>query len=444
MHIFLKLKSFFNTPRGQTAVELAIFGGVLIFVIGALINYILVFSYGQAYQMRAFRAALAYSYGKDTQGCGGGTNFPLEQSSISMVMIDDRNMPDLSNPLGIMQRSPVFGVASLTFGRSLLLSPAYGVRSDLPKVTFLINNKKYSFTTAGYGFMTNCNQAISQCSSGFKRMVIKGVKNAEGNVEYGKGSFDPRLGAAGKCDPNEPKTCIWYQWIGCDCNTKYFRDLTDWDKKQKLDTKGSVSAVDLDCDNKEEQVLNSVGPAYNQPNNTWIWYLDYQEGEINLTVDDWDLENGDWRWEANPPAAPLIVTPVRQGLQPEGAATYQVLKGTKFRKAYTGSRTTYSSASGSVNVKRRDFITRVIQLNTTRHNEVWYEGIKDPWERTSVYFRGLGVSCKWAASPGQCEAEANNPAISWANQACFDRWSKKFYIRSDIKYSKRESWTVRQ
>ncbi len=129
-----------HSKKGQAILELALFGSILIFCLGVLIRYGLSMNYSQHLQMQAFRQAVkrAYDDGRDTF------------VNASYSILEDKPIPDPADPYGLSERS-IFGAsASAVWSNQVYGAPTYDAISDLPRVDYQINGKRYSFTTGAF------------------------------------------------------------------------------------------------------------------------------------------------------------------------------------------------------------------------------------------------------------------------------------------------------
>jgi len=109
---------------GQALLELAIFGSLILMILGALVSYGLRYNFQQQADQEVFRKANEYAMKGDDVGD--------EYGSASYTVIRDRHMPDPSNPFGIGQVSPTMASASITRDHRL---DAVGTNYDgLPKM----------------------------------------------------------------------------------------------------------------------------------------------------------------------------------------------------------------------------------------------------------------------------------------------------------------------
>src|ERR1041385_3807457 len=87
-----------NNLRAQAATELAVFGAILVFLIGSMVRSAVSSSYQQNQQLKAMRMALLRSYqGAQAQGTG--------HKNASILYIEDRLSPDLGK-YGASDRIP--------------------------------------------------------------------------------------------------------------------------------------------------------------------------------------------------------------------------------------------------------------------------------------------------------------------------------------------------
>lgn len=107
MWAHLKKTSLIN-QRGQTILELATFGSVLLFCLALLIHFGLQMNYQQNVQMQAFRKALKLAYYKQ------GPN-----SQASLTMIKDKPAVDPRDRWGFADRVSIGGSAAVTWSNTL-------------------------------------------------------------------------------------------------------------------------------------------------------------------------------------------------------------------------------------------------------------------------------------------------------------------------------------
>jgi len=140
--------AYFNN-KAQSLTELATFGSVLLLALSFFISYGMRLNYQQDIQMRAFRAALAEA-----------SNVTRPDASASVVLVDDRHVPDPRDMFGVGNITPVIGQAEVTWGNTLQDGyPDITNNSLLPTMKYVFNDRNGAtkvvreYTTAGYGFI---------------------------------------------------------------------------------------------------------------------------------------------------------------------------------------------------------------------------------------------------------------------------------------------------
>jgi len=131
----------FPPSHAQTATELAVFGAILIFVLGLIVRWATSFNYGQNQQLEAMRLAMSWSF-------YSGQNHSTARKSAMVTFIEDRQDTNLSQ-FGAQDRTAYITSASGVFTKNLFLTSDYGVDS-VPVVDFLINGQHFTFSTAKY------------------------------------------------------------------------------------------------------------------------------------------------------------------------------------------------------------------------------------------------------------------------------------------------------
>ena len=118
--------------KGQAILELALFGSILIILLGVLINYGMRYNFQQQVMQQAFRKALGLA---------------AARRSATYVLIKDRHIPDPSNPFGVGSLTPVSSTASVT--RNYRLNETADNQDELPAVHFDINGDVRRYIAAG-------------------------------------------------------------------------------------------------------------------------------------------------------------------------------------------------------------------------------------------------------------------------------------------------------
>ena len=197
--------------RGQALLELAVFGSLLLMVLSYLVGNILSADYQQQAKTEAFRRALASSAASPVN------NAP---TSTSHLLIQDRHIPDPSNPFGLGSISPVTGQAGIT--RNYQLQVSAENNTELPQLAIQISGatgcpggretfqgaqRTCNYTLAGFR-----TEAAPQTSLDRYRFVYGGTNVCNkpecggGNtvcIEFGPPEINPETGM-------EETSCINY------------------------------------------------------------------------------------------------------------------------------------------------------------------------------------------------------------------------------------------
>lgn len=122
-----------HTCKGQALLELAVFGGLLVFLLGVLLNYGLNYNFNQQAQMQAFRNALTDA-----------------DKDVTYMYFKDRHIPDPIDPFAIGSITPITASASVTRSYLLQETPDPGIKSDLPAIKINLNGELVERKTAGW------------------------------------------------------------------------------------------------------------------------------------------------------------------------------------------------------------------------------------------------------------------------------------------------------
>ena len=127
--------------RAQAATEVAIFGAVVIFLIGMIIRTTISNQYSQNQNFKAMRLAMAKSLESAKEG-------KTERNNASVLYIEDRLVPDF-NKYGSLERTPFIASGSGTMSH-IMTYPVdeSDVNDSIPKMDVYINGQYFPFTTA--------------------------------------------------------------------------------------------------------------------------------------------------------------------------------------------------------------------------------------------------------------------------------------------------------
>lgn len=218
-----------KSPRkGQSILELAIFGSIVLFVFSVLIQYGISLNYSQHHILQSFRRALFESKNKSPSAAPA--------VSVSFTSIKDLPIPNPANPFGLGQTSPVVASVSATQSRHLMDRYHHGP-SELPRAEFIINGRRYTYTTADFGYHDCSGRSIKVKKTDYARIPSR---------------WDDERGPC------------WY-----------------WGYETDYDLEAG-DEIDIDNDGKGESIVDVEQDDDGDLEE--FWYLDFQEGQIDMTV----------------------------------------------------------------------------------------------------------------------------------------------------------------
>jgi len=161
-----------DEKKAQAAIELAVFGAILIFILGTVIRSAVGNSYAQNQNLKAMRMAMLASWNNSQADFNGNPpSSGLPRNSASILFVEDRMSPDVTK-YGPLDRSVEMANGSGTFTYMLMYPiDATDVGSSLPIMDVYINGQQFPFTTAwfeqGVKISPTTNSSISPttCSS---------------------------------------------------------------------------------------------------------------------------------------------------------------------------------------------------------------------------------------------------------------------------------------
>jgi len=127
--------------RAQTAVELAVFGAILIFVMGTIVSSAVSRGNQQQSVLKATRMALTMSY------ITSDTNKIASRNIASVIILEDR-LTAASAKYGAIDRVPFLLQASGAHSSNMFMPVDFGDSEDIPVLDVFVNGKHFSFTTA--------------------------------------------------------------------------------------------------------------------------------------------------------------------------------------------------------------------------------------------------------------------------------------------------------
>jgi hypothetical protein len=135
--------------KAQAATELAVFGAILIFLIGTIVRIAVGNSYTQDQNFKAMRMAMLSSWRGSTDPSGNNTS----HNQASILVIEDRLSPDF-NKYGDLDRNPYVAQGSGSFSYQLLypITSKYvpDILGNLPIMDIYINGQHFPLTEASY------------------------------------------------------------------------------------------------------------------------------------------------------------------------------------------------------------------------------------------------------------------------------------------------------
>ena len=312
---------------GQALLELAIFGSILLFCFGILIQYGLSLNYRQALQMVTFRRAVDLSYRRSSRG--------VSDTNVNLVVIHDKSIPDPSDPYRIKSYSPYIHQANAVYSDKMYRSPVDTGNDDeqslLPGVDYIIDVGNKKCEGVGCKEWTGEKHLSSSTTLTDEKGYLKEGYLKEGE-EYKKysGYDEPRVGyfttgwgwveccKEWKCnrykqeDGNDTTDCA--EWECAPENKNKFRRKKNnpngpifWEWEDKINNKDitcdEVSAgMDLDVDNdfveesvvkvnKEEAQFDSGGVQTRAGRIVSLTVLDPTQGDINNFYGEPDDQN---------------------------------------------------------------------------------------------------------------------------------------------------------
>lgn len=280
-------KNYLINQKGQSLVELASFGAVLLFCLGILIQYGMDANYQQNIQMSAFRRAMKAAYYKS--GPAG---------SVSIAVTKDKPIPDPRDPWGLAERKSVSASGSVTWDSN---TQAFYIddfdeptqKSDLPRSIIEVNDtlglKKTDFSDAGIktidaskGAFTTADYEVADCNSSIM-MVLENTSEQRGLLKKE------------------------YREVTVPCSNIIVKDRKSAQEERgkeyayvKIDGLiHTVSSADIDHDGEAEAIIAVKGTQAECDADGYCGgvskfkYVDFQKGEINseyTSILPWEVD----------------------------------------------------------------------------------------------------------------------------------------------------------
>lgn len=128
--------------KAQAATELAVFGAILIFVVGGIVRSAFEAGLGQNQNLKAMRWAML-------QSLYGVRNINKSRVSSSVMVIEDRLSPDASK-FGSTERIPMIHSGSATFSNTLFLPMDWMELQNIAVMDVIVNGDHFAFSTARF------------------------------------------------------------------------------------------------------------------------------------------------------------------------------------------------------------------------------------------------------------------------------------------------------
>lgn len=132
-----------QSAKGQAAMEVAIFGAMIIFLIGAIIRFTVSSQYTQNQDFKAMRLALSKSLESSNAG-------RTERNNASVMYIEDRLVPEF-NKYGGLERTPLVAQGSGSMTNLIMYPIDEGdIVGAIPKTDVYINGQYFPLSTAAF------------------------------------------------------------------------------------------------------------------------------------------------------------------------------------------------------------------------------------------------------------------------------------------------------
>ncbi len=274
MKIFL-VNFFRDRQSAQSAAELAIFGAMLVFVIGLILRAGLASSQSMNAQLKALRLALSESY-RTAEGYYHRDSTPGRwkpsgaRNFASFLLVEDRISVDAAGRFSSMDRIPFTAVAGGTFSRNLMYPMEYAENDQIPLTDVIINGQRFPFSRAAFSEDILAHSdgsrwpAIPECDPGL------GSPSGQGPRCWAETCYTDGGG--------NPQGCtIMYRIVGnykaskewCDGSTIPCTENMDANHRFNLDLDQIANGTDPDDVN--DPPLSPDQPT--RPEFTWQWVM---------------------------------------------------------------------------------------------------------------------------------------------------------------------------
>lgn len=285
---------------GQSAAELAIFGSIVIFVIGMILKTSLAVSHRSNIDLRVFRMALQESYRTALGEYSGG--FSSGRNNSYIFLVEDRLSIDPSKKQGTRDRSPYIAQGNATMSINLFMDIDEDDTEDLSVYDIFINGQRFPFTISRVSTKSPqdmyTHEQIPDCTDNdygeSRGETVGACRRSDGRYYFFVKVYngDDDWCSHGSCDGWSAQSRFDLDFDGTsdfDVETAslpdgaMIRDRFEWQwvRKRSEDIQED-DLVDIDGDWKEERILDVSGSGAS------ISYkvLDFQDGNFDLTWDE--------------------------------------------------------------------------------------------------------------------------------------------------------------
>jgi len=272
-----------NSRFAQSAVELALFGAILVFVIGSIARSGLATTLAMNLQIKTMRMAFAESYRTALGTYTSGTP-SAARNTASILVVEDRLSVAAGTKHSSTDRFPIGAQSRATMSHTLFLSFDYGENQALPLVDFYVNGQRFPLTTARYKAVRLSDPAIAGGRPAWiTRNCDTGQVPPGGSICWDSeclvAQTNPVCSTVTDADGNSVTTCTCTEEpAGC---AIMFNVVGNYSKSKNWCSSDPCSSnmsaadrFDLDFDGLPEVPASAgpTGPEVHRGNFMWQWY----------------------------------------------------------------------------------------------------------------------------------------------------------------------------
>lgn len=289
--------------KGQTAMELAVFGSIFIFVLGLIVRTALAYGYQQGQSLKAMRMAMRMSYMYSSGRMGGAGDNNASRNSASVVIIEDR-LNSSADKYGAVDRVPYMMSGSAVHSRNLFLDIDDGEDHSLSVSDYWINGIHFPFAAAKFrtvaGFDASHPLWDPACATNTSTGLPVGCVVVYEKIPNhpGVSAWDPSceicfdLDRDGTPDvPDNPinvRPFFSWQWKRRHAFIEGTNPVIILNSPNEGILADQRFSSDVDGDGKEETVYSAVAGATGAV--TSMRVVDFQAGDVDTTWQDGDLD----------------------------------------------------------------------------------------------------------------------------------------------------------